>query len=154
MIANTLILTTDGLIYDKEVIAFLFLCNKTFIMIAGIDKVVRFIGLGPKVYFQDKLNAFDTIVVILSVIELFVLSGENSAISAFRSVRLFRIFRVFRFTKVFKTVKYMAVIIEIMGNLVVTFMYLFGLVILFVYIYSLLGMEIFGGKLNYERLSR
>lgn len=86
---------------------------------------------------------------ILSVIELFVLSGENSAISAFRSVRLFRIFRVLRFTKVFKTVKYMAVIIEIMGNLIVTFMYLFGLVILFVYIYSLLGMEIFGGKLNY-----
>lgn len=94
MIANTLILTTDGLISDQDVISFLFTCNKTFIMIAAIDKVVRFIGLGPSVYFQDRLNAFDTIIVVLSVVELFALSGENSAISAFRSVRLFRIFRL------------------------------------------------------------
>ena len=48
----------------------------------------------------------------------------------------------------------MAVIIEIMGSLIITFLYLFGLVILFVYIYSLLGMEIFGGNLGYERISR
>ena len=48
----------------------------------------------------------------------------------------------------------MAVIIEIMGNLIITFLYLFGLVILFVYIYSLLGMEIFGGKLDYDCVSR
>ena len=48
----------------------------------------------------------------------------------------------------------MEVIIEIMGSLIVTFCYLFALVVLFIYIYALLGMEVFGGKLGYDRESR
>jgi hypothetical protein len=48
----------------------------------------------------------------------------------------------------------MAMIIEVMLELLTTFFYLFGLVVLFVYIFALSGMEIFGGKLDFESNSR
>lgn len=82
----------------------MYLFNKIFILISAGDKVIRLTGIGFKEFFMDKLNSFDTIVVVLSVFELFILTNQVSAVSAFRSVRLFRIFRVLRFTKVFKKI--------------------------------------------------
>lgn len=48
----------------------------------------------------------------------------------------------------------MAMIIDVMLELLTSFFYLFGLVFLFVYIFALAGMEIFGGKLDFESNSR
>ena len=54
-------------------------------------------------YIRDKMNVFDTIIVILSLVELFVFGGVgDSAISALRSVRIFRIFRVLRVTRLIR----------------------------------------------------
>ena len=44
-------------------------------MISAIDKVIKFTGVGYKEFFRDKLNSFDTVVVLLSVVELFILSN-------------------------------------------------------------------------------
>lgn len=43
---------------------------------------------------------------------------------------------------------YMSVIIDTMMELMIVFFYILFLTILFIFIYSLLGMEIFGGRLN------
>ena len=93
-------------------------------------------------------------VVFVSITELYIISAESSAMTAFRTARIFRIFRVLRFQKVFKKVKYMGMIVEVMMNLFVAFFYILLLVALFIYIYALLGMEIFGGKLEFEEETR
>lgn len=103
MTSNTLILTTDGLV-EGETEETMYRLNNIFIVISAVDKVVKIIGMGYDEFFKDKLNSYDTLIVALSIIELFILESKNSAISAFRSVRLFRILRVLRFTKVFKKV--------------------------------------------------
>ena len=52
-------------------------------------------------YVKDRMNIFDAIIVMLSLIEIFIGSG-GSAISAFRSIRIFRIFRVLRVTRLIR----------------------------------------------------
>ena len=53
-------------------------------------------------YYRDKMNCFDSLIVVLSFIEIILGSG-NSAFSAFRSVRIFRAFRVLRVTKLIRS---------------------------------------------------
>lgn len=103
MTANTLILTTDGLV-EGETENWMYRLNNIFIIISAVDKLIKIVGMGYDEFFKDKLNSFDTIIVAMSIVELFILESKNSAISAFRSVRLFRILRVLRFTRVFKKV--------------------------------------------------
>lgn len=76
--------------------------NKLFIGISALDKIIRLTGYGFKDFTKDHLNNFDTTIIILSVVELFLLSNQSSAISGFRSIRLFRIMRVLRLSKIFK----------------------------------------------------
>ena len=52
MSITLLVLTTDGLT-SKEVAYVLLFINRITILIAGIDKVVRYVGFGHKVYFSD-----------------------------------------------------------------------------------------------------
>ena len=67
-------------------------------------------------YFKDKMNIFDGIIVILSIIELAFLGGSNSGLSAFRSVRIFRVFRVLRVTRLIRSLRYMAVILDVISR--------------------------------------
>lgn len=61
-------------------------------------------GMGVVEYLKDRMNIFDSIIVSLSLIELFIFgSGGGSAISAFRSVRIFRTFRVLRVTRLVRS---------------------------------------------------
>lgn len=117
---------------------------------------LKMFGMGIPEYIRDKMNVFDTIIVILSLVEAFVFGGGtgNSAISAFRSVRIFRIFRVLRVTRLIRQLRYMQVIMEVIGKALEDFMYIFFLLILFNYIYALLGMQIFGGKFNFVEATR
>ena len=58
------------------------------------------------------MNFFDSIIVIVSWIEITLLDGGGtSAMMAFRAIRVFRVFRVLRITKILKQLAFMKVII-------------------------------------------
>jgi hypothetical protein len=57
------------------------------------------------------MNIFDGLIVALSMVEIFFLSGGNKAFSAFRTIRIFRTFRVLRVTKLLRALAFMQVII-------------------------------------------
>lgn len=96
-------------------------------------------------------NIFDAFVVILSLVELAIFgNGSGSAISAFRSVRIFRTFRVLRVTRLIRSLQYMKIIITVIINSIQSFIYIFLLLMLFTYIYALLGMQLYGGKFDFE----
>ena len=96
MSITTLVLTSDGLSSNEVAYVLLFI-NRVTIMISACDKVIRVIGFGYRDFFRDSFNNFDHAIVVLSILELYIISAESSAISAFRSARIFRIFRVMRF---------------------------------------------------------
>ncbi len=90
------------------------------------------------------MNLFDTGVVAISLVELFVGGGSN--LSALRSIRILRAFRVLRITRLIRSLSYMRVIMGVVNSVITEFMYVFFLLWLFIFIYTLLGMQIFGGS--------
>jgi hypothetical protein len=72
---------------------------------------LKLIAWGLVGYVRDIMNIFDGSIVIISLVEIFFLSGANSNISAFRTVRIFRIFRVLRVTKLLRALSFMKVLL-------------------------------------------
>lgn len=104
--------------------------------------ILKIIGLGMKSFARDKFNLFDTLIVVFSILELFVISG-NSSFSALRAFRLFRIFKIFRAGNLRVLLDSITMTVGSIGNYVV-------LLILFIYVYALLGMQFFAGKLKFD----
>lgn len=76
---------------------------------------LKLIGMGVIEYIRDTMNIFDGLIVIISLIEIGLMSGKKSAFSAFRSVRIFRAFRVLRVTKLIRSLQYMKIIMEVIS---------------------------------------
>ena len=57
--------------------------------------VVKLFALGVESYLSDNFNIFDSIVVIVSFVEL-ASSNEGGGLSVFRAFRLLRIFKIVR----------------------------------------------------------
>ena len=110
VLGNTIVLTMDGLV-DQEGEFILSQCNLAFTYIFTIDMGMKIIGMGIVEYLKDSMNIFDSVIVSLSIVELFIFgTGGGSSISAFRSVRIFRTFRVLRVSRLVRSLQYMKVI--------------------------------------------
>lgn len=146
---NTIVLALDhhGISKDQE--AILTTMNSYFTYIFISEMSLKLIGQGPLEYLRDKMNYLDGMVVMLSVFELAFLSG-GGALSAFRAVRIMRTFRVLRVARLLKSMQSMQTIIDVIGRSISSFLYLALLLLLFCFIYSLLGMQTFGGKFNFD----
>jgi len=63
---------------------------------------------------------------------------------------MLRTFRVFRIARLLRALKSMQTIIQVMVKSYKSFIYITILMFLFIYIFSLLGVELFGNKFNYD----
>lgn len=107
VIANTIVLALDGSFDDQESLDTLNTLNTMFTYIFIVEMALKLIAFGVLGYVRDKMNIFDGCIVILSIIEMTVLSGGNKAVSAFRAVRIFRTFRVLRVTRLLRGLAFM-----------------------------------------------
>lgn len=89
----------------------------------------------------------DGTVVILSLVELIFLSGSR-ALGALKAMRTLRVFRVLRVARILRSLKSMIQIINVLSRSIDSFIYLALLILLELFIYSLLGMQMFGGKIR------
>ena len=117
--------------------------NYFFSSIFAIEVVLKIIGQSPKKFVQDYFNIFDSVIVMVSILEVFVSSGSGGGVSALRAFRLFRIFKLFRTGNLRVLLDSIAYTMGTIGNYVI----LLGL---FIYVYSLLGMQFFAGKLKFD----
>ena len=80
--------------------AFLKYSNYVFTLIFSIDLILKLFALELSEFFKDRFNLFDTVVVLLSFVEILLsLDSEdqgNSALGALRVFRLFRLFKIFK----------------------------------------------------------
>lgn len=65
-------------------------------------------------------------------------------------MRIFRIFRIIRIGKLLRTFQSMQIIMDVLVKSMNSFIYLALLLFLFLFIFTLLGMQIFGGNMNFE----
>ena len=116
--------------------------NLGFLIFFSVDMVLKFIGLGPGMYFLDPWNKFDAIVVSISWIGDIV--GFKASVA--------RAFRAFRIALVLKNAKGLQALFRTLINSVKPSVNICALLLLLFSLYAILGMQIFGGAPLYIHL--
>ncbi|KAH0630118.1 hypothetical protein JD844_012766 [Phrynosoma platyrhinos] len=123
------------------------IANKVLLALFTCEMLVKMYSLGLQSYFVSLFNRFDCFVVCGGIIETILVELEIMSplgISVFRCVRLLRIFKVTRhWTSLSNLV---ASLLNSMKSIASLLLLLF----LFIIIFSLLGMQLFGGKFNFD----
>ena len=109
-----------------------------------LEMIIKLIGLGLAGYVNDRMNVFDGLVVLISVMEVMIALGTGtSGSSTFSVFRAFRLLRVFRLARSWKQLNK---IINTIFRSVANIAYLTCILVLFIFIFALLGKEFFGYK--------
>jgi len=97
------------------------------------------------------MNWLDGGIVSLSIMEMVLeaVSGAGGNLSAFKTIRVLRTLRVLRVARLLKGMESMQVIIGVFVRSASSFAYIMMLLFIFLFIYTLLGMQSFGGCLDY-----
>jgi len=112
------------------------------------EAILKIISLGFQNYLRDKINIFDFILVLISMLMLVNSDNKSSSFSAFRALRLFKALKALRVTRLIRSLKYMNVIIKVLSGTFYSAISIFFLLVLFIFIYSILGLSLFQNKLN------
>ncbi|XP_061380425.1 muscle calcium channel subunit alpha-1 isoform X2 [Danaus plexippus] len=121
--------------------------NAMFVALFTLEMLVKMYSLGLQGYFVSLFNRFDCFVVVGSISEMVLTKTEVMpplGVSVLRCVRLLRVFKV---TKYWRS---LSNLVASLLNSIQSIASLLLLLFLFIMIFALLGMQVFGGKFNYD----
>ncbi|XP_012162817.1 voltage-dependent calcium channel type D subunit alpha-1 isoform X6 [Ceratitis capitata] len=121
--------------------------NIFFIGLFTCEMLLKMYSLGFQGYFVSLFNRFDCFVVIGSITETILTNTgimPPLGVSVLRCVRLLRVFKV---TKYWRS---LSNLVASLLNSIQSIASLLLLLFLFIVIFALLGMQVFGGKFNFE----
>ncbi|XP_062855271.1 voltage-dependent L-type calcium channel subunit alpha-1D [Trichomycterus rosablanca] len=121
--------------------------NKVLLAMFTCEMLIKMYSLGLQAYFVSLFNRFDCFVVCGGIVETILVELEIMSplgISVLRCVRLLRIFKVTRHWASLSNL--VASLLNSMKSIASLLLLLF----LFIIIFSLLGMQLFGGKFNFD----
>ncbi|NXQ14028.1 SCN2A protein, partial [Peucedramus taeniatus] len=107
-----------------------------FTGIFAAEMVLKIIAMHPINYFQVGWNIFDSFIVTLSLVELFLSNVDGLSV-----LRSFRLLRVFKLAKSWPTLN---MLIKIIGNSVGALGNLTLVLAIIVFIFAVVGMQLFG----------
>ncbi|XP_004690092.1 PREDICTED: voltage-dependent L-type calcium channel subunit alpha-1F isoform X2 [Condylura cristata] len=122
--------------------------NKVLLCLFTVEMLLKLYGLGPSAYVSSFFNRFDCFVVCGGILETTLVevgAMQPLGISVLRCVRLLRIFKVTRHWASLSNL--VASLLNSMKSIASLLLLLF----LFIIIFSLLGMQLFGGKFNFDQ---
>ena len=154
---NAIFMALDGNLFTYEQIQNLNISNYVFNGIFIAEFILKFIGLGPIIYFSDAFTYLDVIIIVFAIVDMASPStntdeiGKKQSLSSSLSfLRVFRIFRVLRLTKVLRRLKSMRLIIISIKKALVNVSYIVLILLMFILIFELLGMSLLNGNVNYQ----
>ncbi|XP_036593864.1 sodium channel protein type 11 subunit alpha [Trichosurus vulpecula] len=145
IIVNTVFMAMEH--YKKEQ-AFDHMLNVGNYVFTGIfvaEMFFKIIALDPYYYFLRPWNIFDSIIVVLSLVEIIITNVANSNLSLLRSLRLLRVFKLAKSWPTLNT------LIKIIGHSVGALGNLTLVLAIIVFIFSVVGMQLFGTSFNKTR---
>ena len=158
VIINSFFMALDGNLFRPEVFKKLNISNYVFNGIFIAEYILKFIGLGPIVYYSDAFTYLDTLIIAFAILDM--ASGSNgsgeeigkkqSVTSSLSFLRVFRIFRVLRLTKVLRKMKSMRLIITSIKKALANVAYIVCILLMFILIFVLLGMSLLNGNRFYQ----
>uniref|UniRef100_A0A1Y1M5C5 Voltage-dependent L-type calcium channel subunit alpha n=2 Tax=Photinus pyralis TaxID=7054 RepID=A0A1Y1M5C5_PHOPY len=144
---NTLVLATEHYKQPDWLDEFQEKTNMFFIALFTLEMLLKMYSLGFQGYFVSLFNRFDCFVVIGSITETILTKTEVMpplGISVLRCVRLLRVFKV---TKYWRS---LSNLVASLLNSIQSIASLLLLLFLFIVIFALLGMQVFGGRFNFN----
>ncbi|KAM6070447.1 sodium channel protein type 2 subunit alpha-like isoform 3-T3 [Chlamydotis macqueenii] len=136
IILNTLFMAMEHYPMTDNFSNVLKIGNQVFTGIFAAEMVLKIIAMHPFYYFQVGWNIFDSFIVTLSLVELFLSSVDGLSV-----LRSFRLLRVFKLAKSWPTLN---MLIKIIGNSVGALGNLTLVLAIIVFIFAVVGMQLFG----------
>ncbi|XP_037379353.1 sodium channel protein type 9 subunit alpha [Talpa occidentalis] len=136
IVLNTLFMAMEHHPMTDEFKDVLTVGNLVFTGIFAAEMVLKLIAMDPYEYFQVGWNIFDSLIVTLSLVELFLSDVEGLSV-----LRSFRLLRVFKLAKSWPTLN---MLIKIIGNSVGALGNLTLVLAIIVFIFAVVGMQLFG----------
>lgn len=121
--------------------------NMVFVTLFTMEMMLKIYSLGFQGYFVSLFNRFDCFVVFGSIFEMLLTEYDLMpplGLSVLRCVRLLRVFKVTRYWRSLSN------LVASLLNSIQSIASLLLLLFLFIVIFSLLGMQVFGGRFNFE----
>uniref|UniRef100_A0A673TQM7 Sodium channel protein n=1 Tax=Suricata suricatta TaxID=37032 RepID=A0A673TQM7_SURSU len=143
IIVNTIFLALEHYKMDQSFELMLYTGNVVFTGIFMAEMVLKIIALDPYSYFSRGWNIFDSVVALLSFVD--VMSSQKPS-PLF--LRFLRVLRVFKLAKSWPTLN---TLIKIIGHSVGALGNLTVVLAIVVFIFSVVGMQLFGSKFNSVR---
>ncbi|XP_008051398.1 sodium channel protein type 5 subunit alpha isoform X7 [Carlito syrichta] len=144
IVLNTLFMALEHYNMTIEFEEMLHVGNLVFTGIFTAEMTFKIVALDPYYYFQQGWNIFDSIIVILSLLELGLSRMGNLSV-----LRSFRLLRVFKLAKSWPTLN---TLIKIIGNSVGALGNLTLVLAIIVFIFAVVGMQLFGKSYSELRL--
>ncbi|NXR76372.1 SCN2A protein, partial [Pycnonotus jocosus] len=136
IVLNTLFMAMEHYPMTDHFEAVLTVGNLVFTGIFAAEMVLKIIAMHPFNYFQVGWNIFDSFIVTLSLVELFL-----SKVDGLSVLRSFRLLRVFKLAKSWPTLN---MLMKIIGNSVGALGNLTLVLAIIVFIFAVVGMQLFG----------
>nr|XP_054492129.1 sodium channel protein type 2 subunit alpha-like isoform X7 [Agelaius phoeniceus] len=136
IVLNTLFMAMEHYPMTNQFETVLTIGNLVFTGIFAAEMVLKIIAMHPFNYFQVGWNIFDSFIVTLSLVELFLSNVDGLSV-----LRSFRLLRVFKLAKSWPTLN---MLIKIIGNSVGALGNLTLVLAIIVFIFAVVGMQLFG----------
>ena len=146
VMANIVSLAVDGSHIPDEMSDNLRYVNYSFVALFVVELIVRLCTHGMRKFCEDGFNAFDFIIVAMSVVEIIISNAlpdlGSVGLSGVRVLRVFRVFRAFKLARGWKQLNtLLGTLVRAIPGVSAIFSILFVLILVF----TAIGMQIFGG---------
>nr|DBA33910.1 TPA: hypothetical protein GDO54_001529 [Pyxicephalus adspersus] len=147
ILLNTVIIATEHHNQHESLTRAQDIANQVLLALFTMEMVVKIYALGFQSYFMSLFNRFDYFVVCTGLLEIMLVASDIMSplgISVLRCIRLLRIFKITRYWTSLNN------LVASLLNSVRSIASLLLLLFLFMIIFALLGMQMFGGKFDFE----
>jgi len=129
------------------------LMNIVFYFVFLFEMIVKMIGYGFTLYFQNSFNQFDFVVIVISTIEIIInfINLGNVSLSAIRALRVFRLLRMFKLAKTWKSFN------DLLNLLFLTMkkvLYLTCILLLVWLLFAILGKLLFQYRMAFDERNK
>ncbi|XP_077337609.1 voltage-dependent L-type calcium channel subunit alpha-1S isoform X2 [Lithobates pipiens] len=149
ILLNTVIIATEHHHQPDSLTKAQDIANEVLLALFTMEMIVKIYALGFQSYFMSLFNRFDSFVVCTGLLEVMLVASDIMSplgISVLRCIRLLRIFKITRYWTSLNN------LVASLLNSVRSIASLLLLLFLFMIIFALLGMQMFGGKFDFEDL--
>ncbi|XP_072853564.2 voltage-dependent L-type calcium channel subunit alpha-1S isoform X1 [Pogona vitticeps] len=121
--------------------------NRVLLALFTVEMILKMYALGLRQYFMSLFNRFDCLVVCTGILEIILVESASMSPLGISVLRCIRLLRLFKITKYWRSLNNL---VASLLNSVRSIASLLTLLFLFMVIFALLGMQLFGGKFDFD----